>query len=211
MKKYRIVVMLLLLVIFGEILVSNFNLNTEKEYNTSTINVLEKFDGKVASKKKTTKTTKKKSSKKKSTKKKTKKKTTKKKTTSKKKTTKKTTTVKAKTYKSTRKATKRSSNAQIAELQAYAKDLVINVFHWSETDFNNLVELWNHESGWNVYASYNGCYGIPQAKPGNKMKSEGSDWKTNGKTQIRWGLNYIANRYGNPSKAWKHFQKKHWY
>ena len=43
------------------------------------------------------------------------------------------------------------------------------------------------------------------------MSSEGSDWKTNGKTQIRWGLKYIAGRYGNPTKAWKHSQKKHWY
>ena len=43
------------------------------------------------------------------------------------------------------------------------------------------------------------------------MSSEGSDWKTNGKTQIRWGLKYIAGRYGNPTKALKHSDKYHWY
>ena len=43
------------------------------------------------------------------------------------------------------------------------------------------------------------------------MISRGSDWETNCYTQINWGLGYIANRYGNPSKAWKHSQKKGWY
>jgi hypothetical protein len=43
------------------------------------------------------------------------------------------------------------------------------------------------------------------------MASAGSDWATNYKTQIKWGLKYIKNRYGSPSKAWAHFQKKHWY
>ena len=52
---------------------------------------------------------------------------------------------------------------------------------------------------------------IAMAKPGKKMSSEGKDWKTNGYTQIRWGLKYIQGRYGSPSKAWKHFQKRHWY
>ena len=43
------------------------------------------------------------------------------------------------------------------------------------------------------------------------MASEGSDWATNGKTQIRWGLNYIKNRYGSPSKAWAHSESHGWY
>ena len=43
------------------------------------------------------------------------------------------------------------------------------------------------------------------------MASEGADYYTNGKTQIRWGLKYIKNRYGSPSKAWSHSQSKGWY
>ena len=96
--------------------------------------------------------------------------------------------------------------------KAYAHELVINKYKWSENDYKALVKLWNRESGWNTLAkSKNGCYGIPQAKPGKKMKSEGKDYKTNCKTQIRWGLKYIKRRYKTPTRAWKHFQKKRWY
>jgi len=100
-----------------------------------------------------------------------------------------------------------------AEYQAYAHDLVINSYGWSEADFDALVKLWNHESGWNPNSvnKSSGACGIPQALPCNKIKKQqgSSDWQA----QIRWGLNYIRDRkgYGNPSKAWAHFQKYHWY
>lgn len=96
--------------------------------------------------------------------------------------------------------------------QDYAHDLVLQ-YGWTENDFEALVKLWQKESGWNPYSKnkYSGAYGIPQALPGSKMASAGSDWATNYKTQIKWGLKYIKNRYGSPSKAWAHFQKKHWY
>ena len=196
MKTKSVVLSLILLIIFGGILEYNFNIEkVENDENTNIVTSIEKFDVK-AKKSKKTKTSVKKTTKKKATKKVTKKKTTKK--TTKKKTTKK-------------KTTKRTSNQEISELQAYAKNLVINKYGWTEADFNALLKLWYKESGWNVYANGNGCYGIPQAKPGKKMSSEGSDWKTNGKTQIRWGLKYIAGRYGNPTKALKHSDKYHWY
>ena len=54
--------------------------------------------------------------------------------------------------------------------------------------------------------SSSGAYGIPQALPGSKMASEGSDWQTNPATQIKWGLGYIEGRYGSPCKAWSHSQ-----
>ena len=106
-----------------------------------------------------------------------------------------------------------SSNQTVASLQDYAHDLVINTYGWSEDDFVALVKLWNEESGWDVncYNSYSGATGIPQALPGSKMASEGSDWATNGQTQIRWGLKYIQGRYGTPSSAWNHFLNKNWY
>lgn len=43
------------------------------------------------------------------------------------------------------------------------------------------------------------------------MASEGTDYYTNGYTQIRWGLKYIKERYGSPANAWSHFQSKNWY
>ena len=100
-----------------------------------------------------------------------------------------------------------------AEYQSYAKDLCINTYGWTENDFNCLVKLWERESNWNPNAvnKSSGATGIPQALPGSKMASEGSDWATNAKTQIRWGLKYIKNRYGTPSAAWAHSQQKGWY
>ncbi|WP_304393060.1 transglycosylase SLT domain-containing protein [uncultured Clostridium sp.] len=100
-----------------------------------------------------------------------------------------------------------------AEYQAYAKDLCLNTYGWSEYDFECLVKLWNKESGWNPNAhnKSSGAHGIPQSLPASKMSSEGADYYTNGKTQIRWGLKYIKNRYGTPAKAWAHSQKVNWY
>jgi uncharacterized protein YabE (DUF348 family) len=78
---------------------------------------------------------------------------------------------------------------------------------WGQDQYNCLVVLWDHESGWRVNA-YNpsGAYGIPQALPGSKMASAGPDWRTNPSTQIRWGLNYISSRYGTPCNAWAQWQ-----
>ena len=113
---------------------------------------------------------------------------------------------KKKTYKTYRIAYNKS------EVQAYAHDLVLS-YGWSEYDFECLVKLWNRESSWNLNAvnKRSGACGIPQSLPCSKMKSAGADYRTNYKTQIRWGLNYIKARYGSPANAWGHSQKHHWY
>ena len=79
--------------------------------------------------------------------------------------------------------------------------------------FPCLDKLWKKESGWNHRAENpsSGAYGIPQALPGSKMASEGSDWKTSPATQIKWGLGYIEGRYGSPCSAWSHSQNSGWY
>jgi hypothetical protein len=78
---------------------------------------------------------------------------------------------------------------------------------WGATQFDCLVTLWNHESHWNVHAANpSGAYGIPQALPGSKMSSAGPDWQNNAETQIKWGLGYIAARYGTPCGAWSQWQ-----
>ena len=99
------------------------------------------------------------------------------------------------------------------DYKAYAYDLVLNKYLWSESDYQALVNLWERESNWNANAhnKSSGAHGIPQSLPASKMSSEGSDYYTNGYTQIRWGLKYIKERYGSPSAAWQHFQNKNWY
>jgi hypothetical protein len=76
-----------------------------------------------------------------------------------------------------------------------------------------LEKLWTKESGWNELSQNrsSGAYGIPQALPGSKMAVYGEDWQTNPVPQIKWGLNYISNRYGDPCGAWSFFQSKNWY
>jgi hypothetical protein len=72
------------------------------------------------------------------------------------------------------------------------------------TQWPCLYDLWERESGWNVYAENgaSGAYGIPQALPGDKMASAGADWQTDAATQISWGLGYIKSVYGTPCGAW---------
>lgn len=90
---------------------------------------------------------------------------------------------------------------------------MVNDRGWGSDQFNCLVALWNRESGWNAFAHNggSGAYGIPQALPGTKMASAGSDWATNPATQITWGLGYISGRYGTPCGAWASSQSKGWY
>lgn len=118
-------------------------------------------------------------------------------------------------FEQTKSTTTYSSNSSynLSALQSYAYDLVINSYGWSEEDFRALINLWDRESGWNPnsHNSSSGAHGIPQSLPASKMASEGSDYYTNGETQIRWGLKYIAQRYGSPLNAWSHSQSVGWY
>jgi hypothetical protein len=80
------------------------------------------------------------------------------------------------------------------------------------TQFGCLNNIWTRESGW-VYNAQNasGAYGIPQALPGSKMATAGSDWLTNPATQIKWGLGYIKSVYGTPCNAWAFWQAHSYY
>ncbi|MEV4184078.1 transglycosylase SLT domain-containing protein [Streptosporangium canum] len=84
---------------------------------------------------------------------------------------------------------------------------------WTKSQFGCLSRLWARESNWNhrAHNRHSGAYGIPQALPGGKMASAGRDWRTNPRTQIKWGLTYIKKRYGSPCGAWAHFQSRGWY
>jgi hypothetical protein len=87
--------------------------------------------------------------------------------------------------------------------QSIAYNMMASFGFSPQTFFGCLVDIWNRESGW-VYDAENpsGAYGIPQALPGSKMASAGADWQTDPATQIKWGLGYIKDIYGDPCKAW---------
>lgn len=86
-------------------------------------------------------------------------------------------------------------------------------FGFGDDQFSCLDSLYESESGWrwNADNPSSSAYGIPQALPGSKMSSAGADWATNPATQIRWGLGYIASRYGSPCGAWSFKQGHGWY
>jgi resuscitation-promoting factor RpfB len=113
-------------------------------------------------------------------------------------------------------ATSTAGNVSASGLQGTAQQIAIQMGHGDWTtgqEWSDWVALWNQESGWNPTATNpsSGAYGIPQALPADKMASAGADWKTNPATQIKWGITYIAGRYGNPSAAMAHERANNWY
>lgn len=106
---------------------------------------------------------------------------------------------------------------------------------WTGAEWACLLELWTRESGWDhtaindaegnndlndnsrldngetVSETEKDAYGIPQALPGGKMATTGSDWRTNPRTQITWGLGYIEGRYRTPCAAIAYHDANNWY
>ncbi len=95
-----------------------------------------------------------------------------------------------------------------SKVKKYAYDRVSK--KWGPEHWAALNILWQRESGWNYRATNgsSGACGIPQACPCSKV---GGDYRSNPNTQIDWGLNYIAARYGNPTRALAFWNAHHWY
>jgi len=98
-------------------------------------------------------------------------------------------------------------------------------YEWSQNDdqWNALLQLWEHESGWNTQADnpISSGYGIPQAlvsahypmPKGYYDHYTGSPHSSNfhgfgGSTavQLQWGIDYIKSRFGDPASAWSYWQ-----
>lgn len=109
-------------------------------------------------------------------------------------------------------AARSQARRAVADPKAAARSL-LGDYGWGADQFSCLDSLWTKESGWKHTADNptSSAYGIPQALPGSKMASAGSDWETNPVTQITWGLGYIADVYGSPCAAWSHSQAVNWY
>lgn len=103
-------------------------------------------------------------------------------------------------------ATSDSSPQQIAQS-------MLASYGWGSGQWTYLYQLWEKESAWSVTATNpeSGAYGIAQANPASQMDSAGSDWRTDAATQIKWGLEYIQDRYGSPAAAWAHETADGWY
>jgi hypothetical protein len=105
-----------------------------------------------------------------------------------------------------------AADPENGSIKAFAFELVSSL-SWGRDQYSCLVALWERESNWRWDAvnRSSGAYGIPQSLPGRKMAEMGADWLTNPETQVRWGVNYIKNRYGAPCGAMAHSNKYNWY
>jgi len=70
--------------------------------------------------------------------------------------------------------------------------------------YNCLLELYTKESNWRPEAKNGSHHGIPQGRSEYLATLDG--WG-----QVRWGLDYIGYRYGEPCVAWAHWGKYGWH
>jgi colicin import membrane protein len=99
-----------------------------------------------------------------------------------------------------------------AGAQAYAASKLAS-FGWAADQMRCLQTLWTKESEWRTTATNasSGAYGVVQSLPAEKMASHGADFRTNYRTQINWGLDYVKERYGSPCGALNFHLANNWY
>lgn len=110
-----------------------------------------------------------------------------------------------------------AASGTAAANQAIGK-MLATAYGWGTgTEWDDLVSLWNRESGWSNTAqnASSGAYGIPQSLPYSKMPKAAwppsAGGSASASAQIAWGLSYIKATYGSPSQAWAHEQSAGWY
>jgi len=84
------------------------------------------------------------------------------------------------------------------------KEYAFYLLDFNVKEYKCLAILYGKESAWNPRASSGSHHGIPQGK---------SEWlkDQDGYAQVRWGLDYIGNRYGEPCIALDHWRKFNWH
>jgi resuscitation-promoting factor RpfB len=105
-----------------------------------------------------------------------------------------------------------AASPSAASNQALAKQLATSMGYasWTTgTEWTAWLALWNRESGWSITAANpaSTARGIAQ-----NINGYGPDYLAgNATSQITWGINYIASRYGSPVLAEAHEQENGWY
>ena len=118
-----------------------------------------------------------------------------------------------KVKKTTKKITMKINYNQ-QEILNYVHQEVLNM-GWSSADYEATVNLLIKESSINpnLVNKKSGACGLFQAKPCSKVFKQYPDYMTNWKSQVKWGLQYIKERYKTPSEAWRLWLSRmpHWY
>ncbi len=107
-------------------------------------------------------------------------------------------------------ATTRTENLDDADPREIGRALLAE-YGFDDSQFSCLDSLYVSESNWRVTADNpsSSAYGIPQALTATHDLP--ADYMTSAEAQIRWGLDYIASRYGTPCSAWGFKQGNGWY
>lgn len=84
------------------------------------------------------------------------------------------------------------------------KTYALYLLDFNYKEYSCLLKLYGKESAWNPLAKNGSHNGIPQGR---------SEWLAtqDGWSQVRWGLDYIGHRYGEPCIALDHWSKYGWH
>jgi len=84
------------------------------------------------------------------------------------------------------------------------KEYSLYLLDFNVKEYKCLAILYGKESAWNPEASNGSHYGIPQGRSEHLATLDGYG-------QVRWGLDYIGHRYGEPCIALDHWRAKGWH
>lgn len=109
-----------------------------------------------------------------------------------------------------------AGSSSAAANQAMARNIISVMPQYrgwnSGSEWASLLSLWNQESGWNNTAQNptSTAYGIAQFL-NTTWAGTGYSKTSDPATQIKAGLQYIRQRYGDPNGAWAHERANNWY
>ena len=84
------------------------------------------------------------------------------------------------------------------------KTYSLYLLDYNYKQYKCLAILYGKESAWNPKAVNGSHHGIPQGRSNYLATLDGYG-------QVRWGLDYIGNRYGEPCIALDHWRAKGWH
>ena len=84
------------------------------------------------------------------------------------------------------------------------KQYSLYLLDFNYKQYKCLAILYGKESAWNPDAVNGSHHGIPQGRSEYLATLDGYG-------QVRWGLDYIAHRYGEPCVALDHWRKYNWH
>ena len=97
-----------------------------------------------------------------------------------------------------------SSDTTINKTYISHKEYALHLLGYNTKEYKCLATLYGKESAWNPDAKNGSHYGIPQGRSEYLSTLDGYG-------QVRWGLDYIAHRYGEPCVALDHWRKYNWH